>query len=228
MTSTPEHSVHGSHDPTHVPSPALSTPHSSSPPSSPTKTPLWLARDVKILKQQGCHILVSCCEDHELKEMGIHHCLAAELRVNYVQFIRFPIQKWVPRISLDDFVSLTANLASLIANEEKVVVIQSDSGKGRSALVAAGVLIQMGYTHKEAIDVLVATDNQCLQNPLFYGYLSVFNARIAWERNSQISDNMSTPPPTIVHPRRKNSSTYHVISTNSVGIEDGVTEACLL
>lgn len=143
-------------------------------------------------------MLVSCCEDFELKEMGLFHCIAAELRVHHIQFIRFPIHKYIPTISLDEFVSLTADLASKIMNEEKVVVIHSDSGKGRSALLAAGVLIQMGYSQKEAIDVLMSSDNQILSNPLFYGYLSIFSTRILWDRNSIISEEKST----VSKPRR--------------------------
>jgi len=170
-----------------VPLTGLTVSPISSQNSSPRhSTGSWLSRDVKILKQHGCKILVSCCEEDELKELGLLENFANELRLHQVQFVHFPIQKYIPRIPVDDFIALTAKLASIITEEESVVVIHSDSGKGRSALVAAGILVNLGYTQKEAIELLVSTDNQTLSNPLFYGYLSLFSSRIKRMADSEI------------------------------------------
>lgn len=144
----------------------------------------WLARDLRVLVQQGCNVLVTVLDTQELATMGISD-LFTQLPKYGIESIHFPIQKWLPRVPLKDFFVNTSKIVDKI-RENQVVVIHSDSGKGRSGLLAAAVLVEIGYSEQEAMRMINGINPHILKNPAYQVYLSTFSVKVQAKREEKI------------------------------------------
>lgn len=102
----------------------------------------WLEDEIKWLKTQDVHIVVSMLENSESYELGLQK--EADLcKTHGIDFINFPIIDIHTPNNESQFVELISSLNASI-KKGKHVVAHCRMGIGRSSLVAAGVLIQNG------------------------------------------------------------------------------------
>ena len=86
------------------------------------------------------------------------------------------------------FDALIQRLVDRIERDDMKVVIHCNGGKGRSALVAAAVLIGLGVRYKAAISSVRAARAGSLRNPLQLWFLWMF------ARRHNTSGDLSLPP----------------------------------
>jgi protein-tyrosine phosphatase len=102
----------------------------------------WLAGEIESWERTGLHLIVSLLEDTEIAELGLQQepvlCESAGL-----EFQRFPIPDRGVPASPDDFSKLVLSLVRHLRNG-RGVGIHCRIGVGRSALVAAHVLVALG------------------------------------------------------------------------------------
>jgi protein-tyrosine phosphatase len=110
----------------------------------------WLEDEVKAWRNAGIEIVVSALEQEEVAELD----LAAEAslsRAESLEFINYPIaDRGVPSSTRE-----TIALAQLLDNkltEGKIVAIHCRQGVGRSALLAASILVVGGLEVDDAFD----------------------------------------------------------------------------
>jgi protein-tyrosine phosphatase len=108
----------------------------------------WLEDEIQSLKRSPVEVLVSLLEPHEITELD----LAAEqalCEANEILYLSFPIpDRDVPSSKMD-----ALNLARSLSNylqQGKSVVIHCRQGVGRSALIAACVLVLGNLSVDEA------------------------------------------------------------------------------
>jgi protein-tyrosine phosphatase len=110
----------------------------------------WLEDEIQSLKQQGIDTIVSLLESEELRELEI----TAEqviCEANGISFLSFPIiDRGVPS-SKPDALKLVQSLANIL-EEGKSVLIHYRQGVGRSALIAACVLVLGGISVDEVFE----------------------------------------------------------------------------
>jgi protein-tyrosine phosphatase len=109
----------------------------------------WLADEVAAWRRAGVDVIVSLLTPEETDDLGIADEEAA-CRANGVDFLSFPIpDRGVPAsrsAALDLLHQLNAALA-----DGKTVAVHCRQGIGRSALMAAGLLILAGTDAESAI-----------------------------------------------------------------------------
>jgi len=152
---------------------------------SPNQQP-WLARDLRVLKHYGCNVLVTLSDTTELASRGIGDLFHQLPKFN-IESIHFPIQKTIvlpwTMPPVDDLIALTNKIISLL-REDSVVIIHSGSGKSRCGLLAAAILMQIGYCENEAIGIINAIDSTLL-NHVYLVYLSTVSSKISDTRNEK-------------------------------------------
>lgn len=112
----------------------------------------WLPDEIKDLRKSDVDILVSLLTPAEVDELDLveEATLCREQGINY---INFPISdRSVPQFSSQTF-TLLEQLQSYLS-EGKHIAIHCRQGIGRSALIAAGVLVLSGFAPDRAFDLL--------------------------------------------------------------------------
>lgn len=115
----------------------------------------WLPDEIKSLHESGVNVLVSLLTSAEIGELNLveEAALCREQGINYMSF---PIpDRGVPQFSSQTFAFLEHLRAYL--SEGKHIAIHCRQGIGRSALIAASVLVRSGLAPDRAFDLLSKT-----------------------------------------------------------------------
>jgi protein-tyrosine phosphatase len=112
----------------------------------------WLEDEMKAFSFEGVDVLVSLLTPEEVVELDLQH--EAEIcQSQGIVYLSYPIFDLnVPPFSADTFALLEALKAYLA--QGKHVAVHCWMGLGRSALIAASVLVLGGYTPERACKVL--------------------------------------------------------------------------
>ena len=108
----------------------------------------WLADEVAAWRRAGVDVVVSMLTPDEAAELGLT-AEADECRVHGIEFLSLPVpDRGVPatKVAAD----LISRLAGLVA-DGKTVAVHCRQGIGRSAVIAAGVLIALGADAEAAV-----------------------------------------------------------------------------
>lgn len=112
----------------------------------------WLADDIKLLYYAGVDVLASLLTPDEVDELDLAQeaaCCAAQ----DIAYLSYPIiDRGVPAFSARTFKLLEQLKAYLAAG--KHVAVHCRMGLGRSALIAASVLILSGFSPEQACQML--------------------------------------------------------------------------
>lgn len=118
----------------------------------------WLEDEVRSLCLSRVDVVVSLLEKEEISELDVVD-EQAFCEANGIHFLSFPIKdRDVPPLNNDtsDFIEKLAELLS----QGKTVVIHCRQGIGRSALMAASILVAMGINVDSAFN-LIADAREC-------------------------------------------------------------------
>lgn len=115
----------------------------------------WLADEMSSLKKQGVDVLVSMLTDEENDDLDLVGESDAA-RAAGMTFVSFPMED--RSIPADDAVilALADRLLALVQSGQGVAV-HCRGGVGRSAMLVACVLMKMGRTPKDALDLIAET-----------------------------------------------------------------------
>ncbi len=113
----------------------------------------WLEDEIAAWQAEGLQTILSLLEREEAVALGLRHedrlCAAAA-----IEFIAFPIpDRGVPR----SMASATALIQELVAKLRggRTLGIHCRAGIGRSAVIAAGAMIALGYEADDALEAIV-------------------------------------------------------------------------
>ena len=112
----------------------------------------WLDDEIKSLKTREIDCLVSLLEKSEEWELGLQDeeeiCKKRE-----IEFINFPIKDVNIPKNENEFISLAKELANEI-NKNKKIVIHCRMGIGRTSILAAATMINLGYEAKDIFEII--------------------------------------------------------------------------
>lgn len=112
----------------------------------------WLEDEIKGLKSRETDYLVSLLEQSEAWELGLQD--EKKLCSKWgIEFINFPIKDIHTPKNEGEFIRLTGELASYVNNGKKVV-IHCRMGIGRSSILAAAVMIKLGYEATKIFEII--------------------------------------------------------------------------
>jgi len=115
----------------------------------------WLRDEVKGWRASGVDIVISLLTPDEVDDLGLNE-EAARCQEEGIGFVSFPIaDRAVPR-SREETEKLLRTLEGYLA-AGKTIVIHCRQGLGRSALIAAGLLVLGGTVLQEAFTRLSAS-----------------------------------------------------------------------
>lgn len=114
----------------------------------------WLAEEVAAWRQTGLTTVVSLLEPEEQAELDLRD-EATQCRAQRIDFISFPIADRGVPASREEAIALARRLARAIEAGGGVGV-HCRAGIGRSAIVAASVLIAIGQSPASALDAIAA------------------------------------------------------------------------
>jgi len=109
----------------------------------------WLADDLRVIRQAGVDVIVSALTTSEAEELGLT-AEAQECDQNDLLFISFPIEDRSLPTNPAEFTLLVDQLVKLSRNG-KSVVIHCRAGIGRSSLIAACALVELGLSPDDAL-----------------------------------------------------------------------------
>jgi protein-tyrosine phosphatase len=113
---------------------------------------LYLPDQISRLRKAGVHVVVSLLETDEAARFELQN-EAAVCTLNQMKFINFPVRDH----SVPDSITATDAMAreiNTLLDQKRAVLIHCFAGIGRSALLAACVLIQRGMRVVDACDVI--------------------------------------------------------------------------
>lgn len=108
----------------------------------------WLETEIRAWKAVGIDAIVSLLGSAEEWELGLQEEAEAS-RATGIRFISFPIPDRQTPASAEKLLGLNEHLLSLLENG-KSVAIHCRQGVGRSALLAATLLVEAGVSPDEA------------------------------------------------------------------------------
>ncbi len=112
----------------------------------------WLADEIAGWRAEGIDVIVSLLEAGEVEELGLHR-EAGLCRDLEIEFIAFPVpDRGVPLSTREAMALAEAIVARL--NEGKAVAVHCRAGIGRSSLIAACVLVLLGFAPGMAFDLI--------------------------------------------------------------------------
>jgi protein-tyrosine phosphatase len=103
----------------------------------------WLVDEIAGWKAEGVDVVVSLLDRHEVDELGLHE-LPAALQSAVIEFVSFPIPDRGVPTSMQETERLVRRISDALA-AGKATAIHCRAGIGRSALIAACVLVRGGY-----------------------------------------------------------------------------------
>jgi protein-tyrosine phosphatase len=112
----------------------------------------WLPDEIAVWKTEGIDVVVGLLEPDELDELDLRElpklCRAAD-----IEFVPFPIPDRGVPASIRETEDLVLRLCDALGTG-KAVAVHCRAGIGRSALVAACVLVRNGYDVSRAFDTI--------------------------------------------------------------------------
>jgi len=110
----------------------------------------WLEDEIRSLKMSGVDAVVSLLERDEITELDIAEEKSL-CEANGISYLSFPIRDRNIPLSKRDVLDFARMLANLL-KDERSVVIHYRQGVGRSALIAACVLVLSGVSVDKAFE----------------------------------------------------------------------------
>eukprot|EP01127_Copromyxa_protea_P023892 TRINITY_DN9175_c0_g1_i1.p1 TRINITY_DN9175_c0_g1~~TRINITY_DN9175_c0_g1_i1.p1 ORF type:complete len:611 (+),score=92.25 TRINITY_DN9175_c0_g1_i1:259-1833(+) len=121
-----------------------------------------LDEDIHVLKELGVGLVVSVITYAELVDFQVPH-LPNVVKDNGMKHISYTIQnKWLPRND-DNFVAAVDHIAQYVSIQK--VVIHCSTGRGRSSLIIAAVLLRLGIPYDEIVTKLPEIKPDSFRNP---------------------------------------------------------------
>jgi protein-tyrosine phosphatase len=112
----------------------------------------WLCDEIAALSHEGIDVLVSMLTDDEAQELGLaterEHCESGS-----ITFISIPISDRSVPIDKDQFLR-EANRVAALVRQGHFVGVHCRASIGRSAVLAASILIQLGLTANDAFSAI--------------------------------------------------------------------------
>ncbi len=112
----------------------------------------WLCDEITALSHEGIDVLVSMLTDEEAQELGLaterEHCESGS-----ITFINIPISDRSVPIDKDHFLRETNRVAALV-RQGRSVGVHCRASIGRSTMLAASVLIQLGLAANDAFSTI--------------------------------------------------------------------------
>jgi protein-tyrosine phosphatase len=112
----------------------------------------WLADEAVAWREAGISTVVSLLEAHEQAELGLlqeaQHC-----RARGIEFVSFPIADRSVPASRQDVAALAHRLARAIETGS-IVGVHCRAGIGRSAIMAASILMALGHSADTALEMI--------------------------------------------------------------------------
>ena len=112
----------------------------------------WLEDEIRSLKMSGVDAVVSLLEPEEITELDIAEEKSL-CEANGISYLSFPIRDRDIPLSKRDALDFSRRLANLL-HDGRSVVIHCRQGVGRSALIAACVLILNGVSVDKAFELI--------------------------------------------------------------------------
>jgi protein-tyrosine phosphatase len=112
----------------------------------------WIDDEISAWRAEGIDLVVSLLEQEEIGELSI--CREADLcREQGMEFISFPIPDRGVPAALREAMALSQAMATKI-REGKAVAVHCRAGIGRSSLIAACVLVCLGFDADAAFEMI--------------------------------------------------------------------------
>ena len=112
----------------------------------------WLCDEVRALAAEGINTLVSLLEKAESEELGLAN-EQAECQSAGIRFLNFPIpDRSLPHLKRE-FTKFVEQVVREL-RQGRSVAVHCRAGIGRSALLAASVLIAMGFDFENALQII--------------------------------------------------------------------------
>lgn len=112
----------------------------------------WLSDELQGLAQEGIEVLVSMLTEEESKELGLdkerEECDAARIR-----FINLPIPDRSVPANRHEFLQIVQELTAVVRNG-RYIGVHCRAGIGRSSVLIASVLIQLGWKADAAFSAI--------------------------------------------------------------------------
>jgi protein-tyrosine phosphatase len=110
----------------------------------------WLDGEIASWRADGIDVIVSLLEAGEVEELGLHQ-EAGRCHDLAIEFISFPVPDGGVPASMREAMALAEALVARL-NEGKAVAVHCRAGIGRSSLIAACVLVLLGFAPGTALD----------------------------------------------------------------------------
>ena len=114
----------------------------------------WLCEEISALSREGIEILVSMLTDEEAEELGLND-ESAECAAAGISFVSVPIpDRSVP----SDTNAFLCSVEQLVARvrEGRYLAVHCRASIGRSTVLAASILVRLGWDAKTAFDAIGA------------------------------------------------------------------------
>ena len=112
----------------------------------------WLADEINHLKNHKVDCLVSLLDPSEMEELGLGEEKSL-CEKHDIEFINFPIEDVTTPKNERAFLDLVEQLTSRVLSAKKTV-IHCRMGIGRSSILAAAIMIKLGYAGKDVFDII--------------------------------------------------------------------------
>ena len=126
------------------------------------------------LKQAGADGLLTLMPYAELAQNAASE-LPAQCAVQGLRWLHLPVaDEQVPQADFDAaWPTAMAQIAELLA-ADKAVAIHCKGGSGRTGLIAARILIDLGIDRSEAVSLVQALRPKAIQHPAHAGWIAQF------------------------------------------------------
>lgn len=112
----------------------------------------WLYQEISALSHEGIEILVSMLTSEEAEELGLNH-ESAECAVAGISFVNLAIPDRSVPSDRPAFLRSVEDLATRV-REGRYLAVHCRASIGRSSVLAASILIWLGWDAKTAFDAV--------------------------------------------------------------------------
>ena len=115
----------------------------------------WLGEEIAALSQEGIEILVSMLTSEEAEELGLNH-ESAECTAVGISFVNVAIPDRSVPSDRTTFLRRVDELAERV-REGRFLGVHCRASIGRSSVLAAAILVRLGWDAKTAFDAIEST-----------------------------------------------------------------------